>query len=83
MSKTIIDATEKVNKFFVVLEDRVERNIKLNIKTQSTKFAKEICNQFDMDWQVAYHLIGLYLSYRQDLYVKNGSKGGIDLVKNK
>jgi hypothetical protein len=36
-----------------------------------------------MDWQVAYHLIGLYLSYRQDLYVKNGSKGGIDLVKNK
>ena len=83
MSKTTDEATQKVNMFFSMVEDRFEQNLAKNVKTQTTTLAKEVCGKFDMDWQMAYHMIKLYLSHRPDLYVKNGSKGGVDYIKNK
>ena len=67
----------KISGFLEIVSKKIEEAFKQGKSVPTTILAKEVAPTFGWEWQHAYHLIGIFLVDRPDLYIKKGPNGGI------
>jgi hypothetical protein len=76
MSENINRTLGKIGRLLEIFEERITKEVSSEKNLPTTTFAKEVCADFDMNWNQVYHIVNVYVNERPDMEIKLGPKGG-------